>query len=282
MISRRLMLAQILLVLAGCASGNSNANKSIEKLIFGVVSYGENYRTSQKYARLINYLDSQTNTLIELEPAYNEVKAIEQIERQAWDLVFASSGLAAIAITKYQYLPLFQLEGIDRIKPIIVVLKESRIKELNDLSRKKIALGQAGSATGYYVPLNELRGITLAEISLAPTPSTILDSIAKGKVDAGALSKEEFDRYRSQFDSTEFRIIHTSPIIPPGAVLISPKIERNLEEIIKKSMNNVPPDLAQEAGYIPNTAPPNYDSLTALIEKVKPLETRLEEKPVRL
>lgn len=282
MISRRLMLAQIFLILAGCSSGNSNPNKSIKNLIFGLISYGENYRTNQKYARLINYLDSQTNTLIELEPAYNEVKAIEQIERQVWDIVFASSGLAAIAIKKYQYLPLFQLEGVARNKPIIVVLEESRIKKLNDLRGKKIALGQAGSATGYYVPLNELQGITLNEIILAPTPQTILELMAKGKVDAGALSKEELDRYRSQFEPAKFRIVHTSPIIPPGAVVISPKIDRTLQEILKKAMNNVPPDLAQEAGYIPNTEPPNYDNLNALIEQVKPLESKIEEKPVRL
>ncbi|MCL1466836.1 phosphate/phosphite/phosphonate ABC transporter substrate-binding protein [Argonema galeatum] len=282
MLSRRLLLAQILMFLAGCASVNDRPGKNLEKLIIGVVSDGEGPRSTEKYDRLIAYLESQTRTLIELEPAYNEIKAVEQIKRQNWDLAFASPGLAAIAIAKAQYLPLFPLQGISSLQSVFAVLNESRIKQLADLARKKVALGQPGSATGYYVPLNELRGTTLAEVRLAPTPRTVLEWIAKGEVAAGALSREAFDRYRSEFSSTNFRIIHASPKIPAGAVLIGPKVERNQQELIKKVMSNVSPELAQEAGYIPNAKAPNYDSLIALIQKVESLEARLQKKPVRL
>ncbi|MCL1475714.1 phosphate/phosphite/phosphonate ABC transporter substrate-binding protein, partial [Argonema antarcticum] len=268
--------------LAGCASVNDRPDKNLGKLIIGVVSDGEGSGSTEKYDRAIAYLESQTKTLIELEPAYNEIKAVEQIKRQNWDLAFASPGLAAIAIAKAQYLPLFPLQGISSLQSVFAVLNESRIKQLTDLARKKVALGQPGSATGYYVPLNELRGITLAEVRLAPTPRTVLEWIAKEEVVAGALSREAFDRYRSEFSSINFRIIHTSPIIPAGAVLLSPKVERNQQELIKKVMSNISPELAQEAGYIPNAKAPNYDSLIALIQKVEPMEAQIQKKPVRL
>ncbi len=111
---------------------------------------------------------------------------------------------------------------------------------------------------------------------------TVLEWIVKGEVVAGALSKDEFDRDRSQFSPAEFRIIHTSRQIPVGSVLVSPKVERNQQELIQKAMSEVSPDLAQEAGYIPNAKVPDYNFLIALIEKVKPIEARIREKPARL
>ena len=282
MISRRLLLVQTLLVLAGCVYFNSTSDRKLEKLTIGIVAYGEASRKIEQYNQFVNYLQKEINTLIDLEPTYNEIKAIEQIQRQAWDLVFAPSGLAAIAIAKAQYLPLFRLQNDNQLRSVFVVLKQSRIQKLEDLAKQKVALGQPGSSTGYYVPLYDLYGYTLAEVLLAPTPQTVLEWISKGDVAAGALSESEFNLYRSQFSSAEFRVIYTSRPIPVGSVLISPKLERNQQELIKKAMSSVSSDLAENTGYIPNAKVPDYQNLIAMIEKVKPMEAHINEKPARL
>jgi phosphonate transport system substrate-binding protein len=67
-----------------------------------------------------------------------------------------------------------------------------------------------------------------------------------------------------------------------GAVLLSPEIDRNQQEYIQQVMNEVPAVLANEAGYIPNAQPPNYDSLSGFIEKVKPIEANIQDKPALL
>ena len=46
-----------------------------------------------------------------MEPAFNELKAVEQIERGVWSIVFAPPGLAAIAMSKQQYIPIFPMQG---------------------------------------------------------------------------------------------------------------------------------------------------------------------------
>ncbi|MFB2881250.1 phosphate/phosphite/phosphonate ABC transporter substrate-binding protein [Floridanema aerugineum] len=285
MLSRRFLLVQILLSLASCAVFRTNSGRELTKLTIGIVSYGEGVRSIEEYGRFVDYLQKQTNTLIELEPAYNEIKAIEQIKRQAWDLVFASPGLAAIAISQANYIPLFPLQGKNRyntLRAVFIVLKQSPMQKLADLAQQKIALGQPGSATNYYIPLYDLYGAVLAEIILAPTPQDILEYISKGEVAAGALSEEEFNTYRSQFKPTEFRIIYISRQIPIGAVLINPKVKANQKQKIKQAMTEISSELAQDTGYIPNIPPSDYTILINMINRVKSIEAHIREKPARL
>lgn len=282
MISRRLFLTQTLLLLGSCTTIKFTQTEKLGKLTIGAIAYGEGTRSITQYQSFINYLESRTKTLIELEPAYNEVQAVEQIQRQVWSLVFAPPGLAAIAVSRARYSPLLPLQGVNNLRSVLVVLNSSSLQKLTDLNGKSVALGQPGSATGYYVPLYDLYGMALSEVQITPTPRTVLELIAQQEVAAGALSKHEFDRYRSEFSAKEFRILHTSRRLPAGAVLISPNVELNQQESIYQAMSEAPPALAQEVGYIPNIKPPDYETLVSFIDRVKPVEARIHQKPALL
>ncbi|MGA7934410.1 MAG: PhnD/SsuA/transferrin family substrate-binding protein [Kovacikia sp.] len=282
MMSRRLLLTQTLLLLAGCAASQSNKSQSLGKLVIGVVAYGEGVRSVDQYQRFIHYLETRIKTLIELEPAFNEVKAVDQIQRQAWSIVFASPGLAAIAVSKANYLPIFPLEGVDNLSSVLVVQKNSLMQKITDVTGQVVALGQPGSATGYYVPLYNLYGTSPAEVRIAPTPKIALEWLTKGEVAVAALAKDEFERYRGEFSSVQFRILYNSRRIPSGSVLISPEVDRNQQQLIQQAMNEAVPAIAQEVGYIPNASPPNYKTLISFIDKVKPIEARINEKPAPL
>jgi phosphonate transport system substrate-binding protein len=282
-LSRRLFLFQAGLLLAtSCSTRQNQSSAKLGRLLVGAVTYGEGLRSIDQYQQFIRYLETQLKTLIELEPVFNEVKAVEQIQRQVWSLVFAPPGLAAIAVKQGQYAPLFPLQGVNNLSSVLVVLKTSSIQTINQVNGRVLALGQPGSATGYYVPLYELYGTVPAEVRIASTPKTVLEWVAQGQVAVGALARDEFDRYRQEFKPTEFRILHTSRRIPAGAVLISPTIERNQQEQIRQAMSQVTPAIAEAAGYIPNAQPPDYKTLITFIEKVKPIETRIQEKPAPL
>lgn len=280
--SRRLVLAQLFWFVTGCALSGVRQADQLGQLTVGTVSYGEGSQSAERYQRFIQYLESQLKSLVQLEPAFNEVQALEQIQRQAWSLVFAPPGLAAIAVSKAQYLPLFPLQGVNHLSSVLVTLADSPIQTLSDVNGAIVALGQPGSATGYYVPLYELYGTTPAEVRLAPTPQTTLTWLAEGEVDVGALSKDEFERYRSSIRGAQFNVLHASRRIPSGSVLISPKVERNQQAIIQKAMEDALPAIADEAGYIPNVAPPDYKSLIAFIEKVEPIKANINQKPAPL
>ena len=281
MTPRRLFLAQIILLVASCMRSKST-RVTLKKLIVGIVAYGEGIQSVDQYQNFIDYLETQAKTVIELEPAYNEVQAIKQIQRQVWSLVFAPPGLAAIAISKTNYIPLFPLQGRTNRRSLIVVLATSAIQNLTDINGKIIALGQPGSATGYYVPLYTLYGTTPAEVRISPTPKMTLDWLAKGEVAAGALSEDEFERYQVEFSPNQFRILTTSLRVPSGSVLISPSVEPSQRQIIQQIMNAALPEIAQQAGYIPEVKPPEYKTLITFIEKVKLIEARINQKPAPL
>lgn len=272
-------LISFVLLAIGCQSSDILP----EKVTIGVVSYGEEEVSLDKYERFKNYIALQTKSIVELEPAYNELQAIDQIRRNRWDIVFAPPGLAAIAIDKQLYEPLFSMgEVSSRQRSLIVVRDDSPIKKIPDLANKTLGLGQIGSAAGYYVPLYDLYGLTLSEIRFAPTPKTALQLLEEGSVDAVALSEKNFEVYRRQFLGKKFRIIHTSRWIPPGLVLLSPTVERNRERQIRKFMSEASADMTADAGYIPSIKLPQYNQFIQLIKKVKPLEVRVKETPAVL
>jgi phosphonate transport system substrate-binding protein len=278
--SRRLLLTQLLWLLAACTP---EPKKIPDKLTIGVVSYGEGTKSIDRYGRFRDYLASQLGAIIELEPALNELQAVERIRSRAWSLVFAPPGLAAIAISKEQYTPIFSMQGLENQRSTIIVLADSPIQKLTDLSNKAIAIGQAGSATGYYLPIYALYGLNLAAIEFSSTPKGIMEMVEQGQVAAGAISKEEFERYLSGFGEGKFRILHTSELgIPRGAVLVSPTIERNLQQQISAAMKSAPPNLIQEANYVANAPVPNYEFMIKVVERVRPIATRVRQKPAPL
>ncbi|BAZ49397.1 hypothetical protein NIES4103_20090 [Nostoc sp. NIES-4103] len=279
-ISRRLFILQLLCcTVTGCKS----TPKSEGVLTIGVINYGGGGEIIDKFAKFSNVLAQKTKARTRLEPAFNENKAIERLSSQAWSLVFAPPGLAAVAIALYRYVPILPLVGVSNLRSVLVVRKDSKIQDLKQLQGKTVALGQPGSATGYYFPLYNLYGLTLAEILSAPTPKTILELVAEGKADAGAISKAELDLYSPQLRQTEFRILYTDPhYVPPGVVLIGSTVERKRQEYIRKVLSEVPAVLAQEVGYVPNGKVPDYKYMIEVVERVKLISSQLQNKPVRL
>jgi phosphonate transport system substrate-binding protein len=274
--SRRLFFLHLLgLTVAGCqTTPNFEGTLSI-----GVINYGGSEQIINQYAKFNRYLGEKTKAYIQLEPAFNENKAIERLEARAWSLVFAPPGLAAIAIARYQYIPLFPLLGVSNLRSILIARKDNPIKDLKQLQGQTVALGQPGSATGYYLPLFNLYGLTLAEVLFAPTPKTVLEWVTQGKATAGAVSIAEFN----ETNQPDLRILYTDPhYTPPGAVLIGPNVENNRQEYIRKVMSEFPSVLAEEIGYIPNGKVPDYRYMITVVERVKLITSQLQSKPVRL
>jgi phosphonate transport system substrate-binding protein len=279
-LSRRLFILQMLLTLAACAK----EKKSQEiVLITGVISYGEGQKTLAKFERFRKYLGEKTRTVIQLEPAFNENLAMQNIQHLAWALVFAPPGLAAFAKANYQYVPIFPLQIDVNTRSIFIVRKDSPLQQLKDLQGKVVALGILGSAAGYYFPLYNLYGLTLASILFAPTTKTILEWVAQGKAAAGAMSLNDFNSLKTQLSNVEFRILFTDPqSVPTGAVLISPNIEANRQELIRNYMKEAPLSVIQEVGYVPNGDVPDYQYMISVVKRVTSVATRLQEKPARI
>jgi phosphonate transport system substrate-binding protein len=285
-LSRRSFLT--LLFLSSC--GISTRSLQGIQLTVGTVSYGTTNQSNQ-YDRFKQYLAEKMQAVVQLEPAFNERKALERIKSQAWSLVFAPAGLAAIAMSQYRYEPLFPLVGINNLRSVLVVQKDSPYPDLKSLAGKRLAIGQPGSATGYYFPIFNLYGLTLKELLVSSTPKAVLEAVAQGQADAGALSLEEFDRHKTQLSPAEFRILYNDPHkIPPGVLLVSPGVDRTLQESVRKVLSETPSIIASEAGFIPTGSIPDYKYMISVVDRVRSIfpadrdegAALLAQKPVRL
>ena len=272
-LSRRLFLLESILLLA--ANACKSAQETSAPLLIGVINYDQDEQIINRYTSFNRYLSSVLKAHIEIEPTFNERKALERIQSQAWSLVFAPPGVAAIAINDFQYIPLFPMQqDVTNLRSIFIVDNTSPIQELRQLEGKTIALGQVGSTTGYYFPIYNLYGLTFAEVLLAPTPKTILEWVAREKVTAGALSTREFNLYSPQFSQTEFRIFYTdSHPVPPSSILLAPTVDRTYQNQIIEAMSDAPPDVVQQAGYVPNASVPNYKYMISVVERVRAIAT---------
>jgi phosphonate transport system substrate-binding protein len=299
--SRRLFLASLFLSSCGIRRSSTDLPTSTivkndsssdgAQLAIGTLSYGSGKQPSAQYDGVKQYLEQKLRSLVQIEPTFNESKALERIRAKAWSLVFAPPGLAAIAISQYQYTPILPLEGINNLRSILVVKKDSTYQDLKSLTGKKLAISQPGSATGYYLPIYNFYGLTLAELIVSPTPKSILEAVAQGRADVGALSLTEFNTYKSEIPQGEFRILFTDPHkVPPGSILISSEIELKLQESIRQILKDSPSTVSQEAGFIPSGTVPDYKYMIAVVDRVRSIfpadqaqtAALLTQKPVRL
>jgi phosphonate transport system substrate-binding protein len=279
------LLVIIMFFLIACDRGgwtesNRPEKTTITRLTVGVVNYGENEQSDQQYQDFQEYLATEQNSFVELEPTYNEVRALAQISSKKWDLVLAPPGLAAIAIAQYNYEPLVPLEGRDKTRSVIITRQDSTATSRRDLAGQTIALGQKGSATGYYLPIFNLYGLNFKQVQFAPTPKEVLQLLDQGQVTVGALSLDDFNRLKQDYKSNQFKVIYLDHhAIPPGAILISDRLERNQQEQIRLTLRNTPSFIASSAGYLPNEPLPDYSYLTKVIKRVQEV---LAESPMVL
>lgn len=285
-ISRRWFLS--LMILSACAAKTSRHTQS---LLVGMVGYEDGNKYLEQYDRFKRYLSETTQSFVQLEPTLNEGRAIERIRNQQWALVFAPPGLTAIAVSQHQYSPLFPLIGVENLRSVLIVREDSPIRAVSEIAGKTVALGEPGSATGYYLPLFNLYGLTLTQFIFPPSPKAILEAVTQGQADVGAVSMEEFNTYKSQVIPSKLRVLFADPHrVPSGAVLISSTLDRDHQETIRKILSEMPSVLAQEAGFITNAPVPNYQYMISVVERVRsifPGDTQekvalLQQKPVRL
>ena len=301
-ISRRLFLTSLFLSSCGIRQLQNGADTATsprgesgvsggEQLAIGTLIYGAGKQPNTQYDGFKQYLEQQLQSLVQIEPTFNENKALERIKAQAWSLVFAPPGLAAIAISQYQYKALIPLEGINNLRSVLIVKKDAPYQDIRSFTGKKLAIGQPGSATGYYFPIYNLYGLTLAELIVAATPKAILEAVAQGSADVGALSLQEFNTHKREIPQTEFRILFTdSHKVPTGAILVSASVDPKLQESIRRVLKNSPSTISQEAGFIPSGTVADYKYMISVVDRVRSIfpadqaqtAALLTQKPVRL
>jgi phosphonate transport system substrate-binding protein len=163
---------------------------------------------------------------------------------------------------------------VDESLSVIVTQQDSTVKNRQDLAGQTIALGQKGSATGYYLPIFNLYGLNFSKVLFASTPEDILQLLDRDRVAAGALSLQDFNLLKQDYPPNQFKIIYLDRHnVPPGAILISDRLEQDRQKQIRLALQQTPSFIASSAGYLPSEPPPDYAYLTKVIKRVQEVIT---------
>ena len=123
-----------------------------------------------------------------------------------------------------------------------VVRADSPIQELKDIKGKTLSLNSIGSTSGDLIPRVEIKkaGLNvndLKNIVYAGSHDACMLSAINKQADVCGMSSRNFDARISDgtIKSSDMRIIHSSPLVPPPPLAYSKKLSKKLRDIIKKA-----------------------------------------------
>jgi len=217
---------------------------------------------------------------VKLEPLHSTDRARERLADQEWDVAFLPPGLTAFALQQAAgYSPLRVLSVNQTSRASILVLASSRFQRLADLNGARIGLLRRGSLTGFYLPLYNLHGLSLNQVTFALNYTALLNMLKAGKVDAIAWDDSQAPA------SVPVRSLTTDTHkIPMGALVLSGALAKaNYLPFLKsldESSVQIPPWLGYAATILPNQQ--ELQLLKAIVESVESWEMPLDGQPHRV
>ncbi|WP_414756194.1 phosphate/phosphite/phosphonate ABC transporter substrate-binding protein [Anabaena sp. CCY 9910] len=196
--------------------------------------------------------------------SYQEAKNI--IVQKKWDIAFTLSPMLSVVAkdNKYEYAARMFPDRPPYYQSGIYVRSDSPIYSLNGLKPKTtVALGGFNSASSFYMPVYDLFGKTLT-INMGHRGSTIREMVKSGKVDIGAGAIGDTVNPKDP----EIRIIHQSRNIPSSGVYLSPNLEQEDRNTIKKLLLNAPKEIKEKANYGADKEP-DYSAFLQIVRRTE-------------
>jgi serine/threonine-protein kinase len=191
-------------------------------------------------------------------------RAKQAIKAQNWELAFTTMPMLSAAAVANQYqFAARMFPGRNQTESVIFTRKDSTIQSLDDLNaRKLIALGDANSAQGFYMPIYDLYGKTL-QVDLDNGPGESLRKVRSGQVDAAAsVMIGPIKRAK------DLRILHISRAIPVAGVYTAPKLSRQDQTFVTQLLLKAPAALQEKARFGAGK-PVDYSEFMKVVQRVE-------------
>jgi len=219
-----------------------------EKIYFGINPWNAPETLQKNYAPLIKYLSNALGKEVELVVSKDYNSLSELLAKGVVDIASLSPNLyiqTKKLLPNLKYIATTNTlngsgEIIDGYRGIIVTLKSSKIKKLEDLKNRTFGFTDIASTSGFLIPTYTLKqhGITSEDFKnyyMLKKHDRVINAIAKGSIDAGATYDEMLVSGKKEHGDI-FRILNSSELIPYDAVVINSNVDSKLAEAIKKAI----------------------------------------------
>ncbi len=193
-----------------------------------VPALGDGMNKLKQWTPLVTYLEQECGLEIDLVITRDNGVIMEGLESKNYDLAFIDPFWYIYWNDKDLYTLLVQAEisGSDKRKIMLVVHRDSVFRSIKDLRNRKVAFTLKNeSAEGFYLPMALMvsKGIDpfnfFKESMFAETFSSIIKSVAYGKLDAGFITSNVYLSPGNKTLSGVLRVISETDPIPQWVLI---------------------------------------------------------------
>ena len=243
------MVFALVLVLVGCGKEDIKESSKAEakgkdtakadwpdKLTFAVTGIEGMEELQRRYEPFKKKMEELTGLELEFFPVSDRVVSATAMEYGQVDLVLAGpSEYAQIKAANGDAEPLAGIQR-DAYYTVIMVPEKSKIKKLEDLKGKTIAMKDAGSTSGHIGPsallINE--GFNLdKDVKVELLGDARIEALRGGDVDALATGVRDYDSMIEEDGEGSYRILTEGPPLPADPFVASGKLPESLRAELK-------------------------------------------------
>ncbi|MBW2645302.1 MAG: phosphate/phosphite/phosphonate ABC transporter substrate-binding protein [Deltaproteobacteria bacterium] len=239
-----LMLGFVLLSLILFPTNGISAQEKIERpLVLGVHPYLPATDLIKRFTPLAKEIESKVKRPVRISIAKDYKEHIRRIGRDDLDIAYMGPISYVEMVNRFGTKPLLsrhELNGRPTFQGCIFVGKDSDIKSMKDLKRKKFVFGSLESTMSYIVPyymlINEgVRLDDLREHAFLGSHNNVALSVLIGDFDAGAVKEEVFNLYEKR----GLKLLARSPAISEHIFVASNKLDAALVDEIRKALQGI-------------------------------------------
>jgi len=226
---RILILAMMLgfWLISACQAG--------EVYTLGVVPQFEPRRLLAAWKPIVDELQRRTGLTIQLTTSLTVPEFEGELEKGSFDFVYANP-YHILHVRKSQgYLPL--VHDAEPLRGILVVRKDSPIRDLRDLKGKTLAIpspNALGASLLLRADLERLYGIKMNTLNVK-THSSVYLNVINGLADAGGGVEKTLEEQDSAVKES-LRILYTTRELPAHPIAAHPRVKPAIREQVKAAL----------------------------------------------
>jgi len=226
-----------LLVALAAMSGPARGD---EPLRLGVHPYLPATELVKRFTPMAKYLEEALGRPVEVVISRNYEEHIDRVGKGEVDIAYMGPASYVLLVERYGKRPILarqEVQGQDTFRGVIIVRKESPLRELSELRGKRFAFGDPDSTMSHLVPRHMLieAGVDaedLAGYKFLKGHHNVALGVLLGDFDAGAVKEEVFYEYEER----GLRALRWTPEISDRLFVASPKLPRETVKALREAM----------------------------------------------
>ncbi len=236
-----------------------------QEITMGAVAMDAPIQMIKRMTPLADYLSKHTGYNVLFRPSPNMDTAVRDLGSDAVQISYMTPIAYVMARKQYQAVPLVTplTHGKNTFNLMVVVLRDSPYKKLEDLKGKRFAFGDPKAYMQPAVLLDAgIRKQDFSEVAYLKHYDNIAKAVLLNDFDGGIMKDTVYEKFAAQ----GLRVLYTSPPLSSYVFAVNGKVDKRIQEKLKQallSLNQATP----ETRTVLKTLDQGYDGFQVVNDK---------------